>query len=158
MSEGLAGLPPVVEATCKGVPGANGTSGTPKVSVDLLVSAGVGAGIAGLELAEVLCTGTPEICGLATAVGPAEAEVAGKGLSGEASVGVGEDAIGIIMPVTIDATWIGAAGLLLQDGVLKHLPQVICMAARHKTSSVTAAVAAAAAAAAAAADLTVSLR
>ena len=110
---------PVVEATCKDVPGANGTSGTPKVSVDLLKSAGVDAGIAGLEVAGVLCTGTPETCGLATVVGtPAEAEVAGKGLGGEASVGVEEDAIGIIMPVTIDATLTGAAGLLLQEGVL----------------------------------------
>lgn len=118
VSEGMAGLPPLIEADCKDEPGANGTSGTRRVSVDLLVSAGVDAGTLGLELARVLCTGTPETCGLATAVGmPAVVEVTGKGLSGEVSV-VGEDAIGIISPVTMDARLTGAAGLLEQEGVL----------------------------------------
>ena len=114
MSEGMTGLPPVVEADCKDVSKANGT---PRVSVDLPMSAGIDAGTAGLE-AGVLCIGTPEICGVATAVGtPAIAGVAGRGLNGKVSVGVAKGAIGIIVPVTIDANLTEEAGLLMQEGV-----------------------------------------
>ena len=116
VSVGITVRPPIIEADCKDALGANETLDTPRVSVDLLVSAGVDAATAGLE--GVLCTGTPESCGRATAVGtPAIREVTGKALSGEVSVGVGEDAMVIIMPVTMDARLTGAAGLLLQEGV-----------------------------------------
>lgn len=116
LSEGMTGLPSVAEADCKDVSGANGTSGTPRVSVDLLMSAGVDAGTAGLKTAGLLGTGMPEFCGLAAVAGRAGRVVAGRGLSGEVSVGGAEDAKGTIMPVTIDANLTGAAGLLLQEG------------------------------------------
>ena len=122
---GMTGLV-LVAADCKGVPGASRASGTPKVLVDLIVSAGAAAGSAGaaagsagLELAAVLCTGTPEDCEPATAVGvPTPAEVAGKGVSGEDPSGVDGDVTGIIVPVMMDATVTGMVGLLLQEGVL----------------------------------------
>lgn len=107
----------LVEADCKDVLGGNGMSGT-SVFDDLVTSAGADAETAGLEVVGVLCTGVPEVSGLAVAIGtPFEAEVAGDGLSGELSVGVDAGVIGIIMPVTIDSKLIGVASLLLQEKV-----------------------------------------
>ena len=116
VGESMPGLPLEGEADCKDGLAGGGMSGTP-VFGDLLVPAGADAETVGLGLVGVLCTGMPEVCGLATATGaPIEAGVAGKGLRGEVSDGV--DAMtGILIPVTMDSTLIGAASLLLQEEV-----------------------------------------